>query len=374
VTLKRENSLFSLHLMGLFLHFYNIASCSKTVVASSRTPRHHHSRMLATIQPAIRGFILAAVCGLLMSAAVRAEDRVPPSRTELGKADWSVKASPNLAKHPPAEKAVEQFVRSQVARSEDDSVMVDLCSFKFADLRHNGNLSLVAGVDYRGRGLCASILIIDHNDSDFLTSGIEGANGAAGNVSAALKDLQNDGNLEIRADRSLGEILGRCGAFFPVIYAWRDLAYADVSAQFKDFYRGELNSLEKAVAGLRPDIGPNGESLDSKECLEAEAAAIQRFLGMSPDAGIDQAIRLANSKDAAERDFAVNILYKIGTPKAWQQIEILSRDPDFRVAFEAKRYLSFLTKGPTPIPPRPIQTPNVGDVHRIQATAVRLRH
>ncbi len=238
------------------------------------------------------------MCGLLVSTSVRAGDSVSSSQTDLGKADWSVKASPNLEKYPPSEKTVEQFVRSQLARTEDDSVVVDLCSFKFADLRHNGTLSLVAGVDHSGRGLCGSVLILDKNDSDFQTSGIEGANGAGGNVSAAIEDLQNDGKLEIRADRSLGEILGRCGAFFPVIYAWRGLAYADVSEQFKDFYRGELNSLEKALAGLQPDLGPHGESLGPKECLAAEAAAIQRFLGLSPEAGSDQAIRLANSKDA----------------------------------------------------------------------------
>ena len=114
----------------------------KTVVAPSRAPRHHHSRMLATIQPATRAIIVLALCGLLMSSAVRAEDSISPSQTTLGKADWSVKASPNLEKDRPSEKAVEKFVRAQVARSEDDSVTVNLCSFKFRDLRHNGKLSV----------------------------------------------------------------------------------------------------------------------------------------------------------------------------------------------------------------------------------------
>ena len=36
-----------------------------------------------------------------------------------------------------------------------------------------------------------------------------------------------------------------------------------------------------------------------------------------------------------------NILFAIGTPKARKYIAILAKDPDYRVAFEAKPYLAF---------------------------------
>jgi hypothetical protein len=68
----------------------------------------------------------------------------------------------------------------------------------------------------------------------------------------------------------------------------------------------------------------------------AEASAIQRFLGISSDAGIDQALRLAKSPDRFERRFGTELLKQIGGPIARKYLEVLAKDPDYGVASYAK--------------------------------------
>lgn len=88
--------------------------------------------------------------------------------------------------------------------------------------------------------------------------------------------------------------------------------YVNVSDQFKDFYRTKLVSLNRALADLQGKP-PFDDAVRGKECLTAESGAIERFLGVSPDAGLDQAARLAKSRNRSEREFAAQILGDIGT-------------------------------------------------------------
>jgi hypothetical protein len=155
-----------------------------------------------------------------------------------------------------------------------------------------------------------------------------------------IKDLRHDGNLELLLDVGLGEIPQRCAASWTAIFAWTGANYTNVSGQFKDFYRDRLESLKKIIPALKPVPVPNGFALSDKECLEAEAAAIPRFLGTSSDAGIDQAIRLATSKDRLERQFGTVLLIQIGTPEARKYLEKLANDSDYGVATDAKDALS----------------------------------
>jgi hypothetical protein len=142
---------------------------------------------------------------------------------------------------------------------------------------------------------------------------------------------------ESLAERPLG-----CLATWPVIYAWTDGDYSNVSDQFKDFYKERLASLEKAISAYRG----SPQSDLPKECLQAEAAKLERVLGISPDAGLDQAKRLAASKEVFDRDFAIELLADIGTPEARRVLEMLTKEPKGGVAFAAKYTLSKLSKGP----------------------------
>jgi HEAT repeat protein len=84
--------------------------------------------------------------------------------------------------------------------------------------------------------------------------------------------------------------------------------------------------------------------------LTSGGGGIQRFLGDSPDAGIDQAARLANSNESGEREFATELLLKIDTPKAREYLAKLAKDPDSEVATNAKQALSWLAQRPAKIP------------------------
>jgi hypothetical protein len=118
-----------------------------------------------------------------------------------------------------------------------------------------------------------------------------------------------------------------------------------VSDRFKDFYRDQLDSLNKTISELPPN-GPSYDQRD-KECLQAEVAKSERLLGISPDAGLETAIAFASSKDPAKIQFGISELGDIDTPQAKQQIDTLAKSSNGDVAQEAKRYLYWRSKAPT---------------------------
>src|SRR5438105_1584542 len=54
---------------------------------------------------------LIICCGIAPPSG-QAARLIPPPRAKLASYDWSVKASPNLARNPPSKRIVEAFVRS----------------------------------------------------------------------------------------------------------------------------------------------------------------------------------------------------------------------------------------------------------------------
>jgi hypothetical protein len=123
----------------------------------------------------------------------------PPSN--LSSADWSVKASPNLAAKPPPASVVDRFIKTQenLAMGYDD-FLLRVCSFHFADLRHDGSLSLVAGTDSSGRGLCRQVDVLDKKASGFQIFEITGSIGAGSDVSDTIKDIRRNGDLQLVID------------------------------------------------------------------------------------------------------------------------------------------------------------------------------
>jgi hypothetical protein len=142
-------------------------------------------------------------------------------------------------------------------------------------------------------------------------------------------------------------------ASWPVIYAWTGGDYTNVSAQFRAFYQQKLASLLVEIPRL-PSGGPGSNPGDQgyeeqagKECLEAETAKIQRFLGVSRDSGLNEAIEWAKDSNSAKRIFAAEILADINTPDARKYLEALTKDSDRSVAFLAGRWFS---RGPSTPP------------------------
>jgi len=180
--------------------------------------------------------------------------------------------------------------------------------------------------------------IIDKTPSGFESFGASGEIGT--DAAAAIQDLHHDGHLEILLPYGLATFPQTCAANWTSIYAWTSANYTNVSNQFMDFYQRRLDQLDRIIPALGSAPDQNGYSLSDKECLEAEASAIKRFLGVSPDAGVEQAIRLSNSKDRLAREFGTVLLIEIGTASAREQLQRLSNDADWAVRTEAKNGLS----------------------------------
>jgi hypothetical protein len=310
--------------------------------------------------------VLSALIGVIASKAMAA----PPA---LASADWSVNAPHNLAKYPPSRKAVEELLDLGDTTASSPS----LCSFIFADLRHTGTLSLVAASDSSGRGFCNDIDIVDRIESGFESSGPPPTEIGDGiDVSKLIQDISGDGRREVVVQMEVGGYQGgvHCGLEWQVIYAWTGTGYANVSTEFKGYYRRHLAELKRQTNGesatpvpeeaekfesqptdgagprvearfikLSPAVPAATTALSDSnsvpanddyhiDCLKAEAAKTERFLGVSSDAGIADAIKWSRSNDPLTRDFAATIFDDMGTPEALDHLKTLANDSNSSVA------------------------------------------
>jgi hypothetical protein len=118
-----------------------------------------------------------------------------------------------------------------------------------------------------------------------------------------------------------------------VIYAWTGGDYVNLGAQLKEFYQQKLSFLLAQIPRL-PSSGPGSNPGD------------QRFIGISRDSGLNQAIELAKDSDSAKRIFAADILADIGTPAARKYVETLTKDSDHMVAVLAGKSLFSISHSP----------------------------
>jgi len=306
---------------------------------------------------------------------------VSASEPDLAKADWSVNSPHNLATNPPSDPAVLMLIEKLNGL---EGAHLHLCSSQFADLRHSGNLSLV--VTWSDGRFCGAEII------DKTTSGLEVYYTDSSDTDnfVELRDLDGNGKLELVARTELTFYRGihYCQATWLVIYAWTGNEYDDVSSKYRPFYEQRLDSLNKEIAALSsaseqmqapavneepapeptttrhiklaplrtdadlpPSEAPSPTAtpapkldLGSADCVKAEAAKIERFLG-SPDAGMNAAIGWANRENRWTRDFAGDVLFDIGTSEAITYLKTLSKDSDPMVAGSAKTHLRVLAKG-----------------------------
>lgn len=311
------------------------------------------------------------------------------AQPDLAAADWSVKSPHSLATNPPSDDAVIALVEKLT-----DQEHLGLCSSHFADLRHSGNLSLVVSAS---DGRFCSLWIVDKTGPDFQIYSTYQAHYSDG---PEIEDLAGNGNPELIVDTEFtgwngGGVNEPCVATWPVIYAWTGGGYTDVSIQYKRYYEQQLKSLnalssdtEQAqasaagqttehkpttvVAGavvsstssnsnsVGPLVVPAPERSSSPaatpaampyprsadDCTKAEAAKIERFLGISRDAGMSDAIKWAKSDNPDTREFAADLFRDIGTPAAIEYLRTLSNDWNSMVADLAKSDLEAAGRGP----------------------------
>ena len=303
----------------------------------------------------------------------------------------------DLAHNPPSKDAVSRLI----GLAPDNPSMGKVCDFHFADLRHQGTLSLVVSNDGGGESNCNDVDIYDKTPRGLEDRGL--------NIGTAyldgVEDINGEGRFEVIVDGAAGrECMEECFSmnpfgycypcrtcteYWPGVYAWTGSGYTELSSQYPKYYERELASLKKQIASIdaaqavprAPAAAPTqirlnvvraysmsamheGDESGSKQleqvvprqmatpapapeaaeppdpseldCLKAEAAKMERFLGISKEAGMSDAIQWANSKDPMQREFATGFLRGLGTAEALKYEQTLSRDPDTRVAKSAK--------------------------------------
>jgi hypothetical protein len=314
------------------------------------------------------GVICFAVCFCTLLSA-----RTAAAAPALASADWSANAPHSLAEKLPTRKEVEEFLGFS---DTTDYTTDSLCSFTFADLHRTGSLSLIVASDTSGRGFCNGIGIIDRTVKGFESTDLPPTEIGQGiDVSKLIKDIDGDGRLELVVNMTVGGYQGgaHCGLEWPVIYAWTGTSYADVSGQFKGYYRQRLAEVKLQLNESSPTPAPEQvETFESQppglrlwaikperalsvpgpaqrlanyhmDCLKAEAAKTERFLGISSDAGMGDAIKWSESEDPLTREFAATIFDDMGTPAALENLKNLTADSDSSVAAVTKNDLRIRT-------------------------------
>jgi hypothetical protein len=102
-----------------------------------------------------------------------------------------------------------------------------------------------------------------------------------------------------------------------------------------------------AAASPAPEAADTPDPGDL-DCLKAEAAKMERFLKISKDAGMTDAIVWANSNNPSEREFATDVLAGIGTAEALKYKQTLVHDSEQDVAESAREELKNWGKPETP--------------------------
>jgi len=261
----------------------------------------------------------------------------PPLRAQtptadVGSYDWSVNAKPNLVSKPPPKQVIQAFLTKLY---DNDPAWTGgykpYGSFAFADLRRSGTLSLVAALAPPVFGPCGQTVIIDKVGEKFESALIrcEGS------------PIEISGKTVVVVDEyGPSSAAGMCVALFPLIYGWNGSAYVEMSKQFPGYYRKVLQDLQHEIASLPAKIvnyekdhliGAD-DALSPLFCDKIEADEIERYLGISPDAGIEDAIRWSQSGNKIDRIEAVNMFSSIGTPRALDYLKAMTEDSDPEVA------------------------------------------
>jgi hypothetical protein len=220
--------------------------------------------------------------------------------------------------------ALRSFVEQQLSVAEGGG---KICSVARADLSGSQTDSVLASIDWSGRGYCNDVWI-------FRT----GSNGPskqhfdAWNIDDVNKLIVNLGSgrerqLAIRRGYSLYNGAG-CVATWTAVYTERDGILEEDSTSFPAFYLQRLNMLQGRLNG--------GEA--EPECIQMEADKIMRFLRTSPTAGFELAQRWVQGSEPALRAKGVAVFADIGDDPSKRELRKLANG-DAPEAILARHFL-----------------------------------
>jgi hypothetical protein len=298
---------------------------------------------------------------------------------------WSVKASHNFVSNPPSLDAVEAFVRRAYGSDPDQNVD-RVCAFRFADLRHSGNLSLVVSIDGGGTSGCNSSSIFDKT-----ATGLElYTSWAVFYGDDDIQDINHDGKLELILWSPVAwpnEIGEECE--WPMVYAWNGTGYTEAGSLYRAYYQRYLKSLKAEIAAyssrveqaapaasqkseavstiegsvLAPNnsmgVSPEASSPQVTEapptpnpadyaCQMVQAAKTEQFLGIDSDTKMMSAVIKDSESDNSGNRMLAAVLFSImKTPETIADLKTLANDADTEVAKTAKSRLdNYVIKPP----------------------------
>src|SRR5271155_4023227 len=193
---------------------------------------------------------LVVLLVVAMPAILRASDSPLPLSSYIRAAT----ASPTLAARPPPKADIRRLIEQEDSDWGEDNDGTELCSFKFVDLGHDGNLTLLVTRHDGGRGGCGDVHVVDRTAAGFEEHNVWGGLYGVDDVNNVLVDI--DGKPYLSDDDNIATYDGadRCSAGYTRIYGCDGSNYSDQSAQprFKPFYQHEVESMK-----ARKDENPN---------------------------------------------------------------------------------------------------------------------
>lgn len=260
-----------------------------------------------------------------------AEQAAGPASAAVESRDWAVKAALPGSIARLKENTLRAFVEEQIKVKEGGG---SVCSATVVDLSGRRSYSILASIDWSGRGFCNEVRVFDKGPDGIVNQQFEAWN--ASDVRKLIVDLGAPGEKQLAIPRGYSQYSGaRCQATWTVIYRERDGKMADDSASFGAFYQDRLRTLQDRL--------DHGEA--EPECIQMEVDKIKRFLGISPTAGFGLAQEWIQSGDASLRTKAIVVFGDIGDEPSRQELRKLSsgNSPD---AVLAKHFLD-ITPGST---------------------------
>lgn len=270
---------------------------------------------------------------------VRAQARAAANPPALATDDWSVNSRHNLAMNPPSSDRVCGFMDTAYG-----GFIGHVCDFRFADLRHSGNLSLIVSNDGGGTADCNYTTIFDKTPTGFESYDLDMYGEVYFSKDDGVEDINKDGNSELVVwtlewqPTPVGE---ECT--WPRIFAWTRNGYSEVTAHYKKFYENFLNTLRRQLA-KEPAPGevqqPEPTEEPDYDCLRVQAAKTENLLGQQSTEMMTWAVKAQASSDPYERKLSAVLLSYIRTPEAMMRLRELGSDTDKSVAEDAKDLLS----------------------------------
>ena len=252
--------------------------------------------------------------------------------------EWDTMISALHSANPPSKAQISSFIHA-VYESEPDVIKAlvedrNVCSSGFFHLAGSDGYSLVASLDVNGRHYCNDIEVIRQSAKGITIQGFSAW--AVDDVHDIVQDINNDGKKElvIRVKDSDAISGDSCVAFWTRVYGLQSGAIVDKSAEFMNLYRERLDALNREIPRAEEEDRVN--SGDSAICLQMEAHKIERFLGISPDAGVDQALDWIKSNNPELRLKGADVLADIDYKRSLTALQSLTADESPAVAIKAK--------------------------------------